>query len=545
MQNEQFSECLQNEQFSVCEQTITDLMLLLLVLKHHVVIRLKTDASSENVDDALSLLGESVDNGSSSGHFRSLQEIAENGEDGVEVLETLASFIAHSDTLADLSENNEIHHQRSSQQGVLTSVMHGDGVQTAIEDFRSVLIESTLAITHKRNVLDDDQVIGLLSVGIENTVGGNHIVHNTGLGDLLRAELLRGGEILAIIITKMVVRSNGGGLDTSTHQVINKHRLDLGLTTLEVITGDESLVLLSQLENTRNKSVLRRTIDIGISFKNGSNGEDSGGSHFRMASLDSVKEVFSSIVHTRNDIGVTFRIGGPQDNHLVQLVFLLETAHISTNMLQVSLLVISGNDVISSIALIRSNVIRVVNGRHGHKVLHMRIHDLLEVIVIDSSTLHGITKVHRANIPTTNNKVIRVYERKQSIERNVEIASRNSTHLNSRTLRDRAIIVRVLDSLLRVPGDVELVSKNTSRNSGTIVTTPTNKHHTNLGNTSISLEHKLLILGRNDHLAIFYLSFARMINIIGGNGVISVGDIGSINNNRRIGVLISRIHYKS
>jgi hypothetical protein len=43
-----------------------------LVLQSHVVLRLESDAGTEDVGEARTLLGESVDNGSALGHKRSL-----------------------------------------------------------------------------------------------------------------------------------------------------------------------------------------------------------------------------------------------------------------------------------------------------------------------------------------------------------------------------------------------------------------------------------------------------------------------------------------
>ena len=52
------------------------LVLLLLVLEHHVVVRLQSDAGAEDVDDALPLLGERVHHGGSARHLGGLEQIA-------------------------------------------------------------------------------------------------------------------------------------------------------------------------------------------------------------------------------------------------------------------------------------------------------------------------------------------------------------------------------------------------------------------------------------------------------------------------------------
>lgn len=57
------------------------LQLLLLVLQHHVVIGLQTDAGSEDVDDALSLLRQRIHHRRALGHFGRLQQVAQNRED--------------------------------------------------------------------------------------------------------------------------------------------------------------------------------------------------------------------------------------------------------------------------------------------------------------------------------------------------------------------------------------------------------------------------------------------------------------------------------
>lgn len=110
---------------------------------------------------------------------------------------------------------------------------------TSHEDLSIVLIESTLVVADSWHVLDDDGVIWVLALLVENVVGLNHIIDNVGLGDLLGAELALRAQVLAIVITEMVVRSDRGQLDTSVDQEINKGRLHLGLARLEVVTTDE------------------------------------------------------------------------------------------------------------------------------------------------------------------------------------------------------------------------------------------------------------------------------------------------------------------
>ena len=79
----------------------------------------------------------------------------------------------------------------------------------------------------------------------------------------------------------MVVRRDRRGLDTGAHQVVHQHRLDLRLTALEVVTSDERVVLLRQLEHARHEGVLGRTVDVRVALQNGSHGEDRRRRHLR------------------------------------------------------------------------------------------------------------------------------------------------------------------------------------------------------------------------------------------------------------------------
>lgn len=48
-------------------------------------------------------------------------------------------------------------------------------------------------------------MVGLLAFRIENAIGIHHVVHHVALGNLLGAELLRGREVLAVVVAQMVV----------------------------------------------------------------------------------------------------------------------------------------------------------------------------------------------------------------------------------------------------------------------------------------------------------------------------------------------------
>ena len=66
----------------------------------------------------------------------------------------------------------------------LTGIVHNNGVESMHEDFWSVLIHGSLAVSHKRHIFDHNTVIWLFTFFIQYTVGFHHVVHHIALGDL-------------------------------------------------------------------------------------------------------------------------------------------------------------------------------------------------------------------------------------------------------------------------------------------------------------------------------------------------------------------------
>ncbi len=74
--------------------------------------------------------------------------------------------------------------------------------------------------------------------------------------------MLRSAQVLAIVVSKVIVAHDGCWLDASGNQKIHEDGFNLGLTRFEVVSSDEDLFLLGKFNYTRNKSVLRATIDV-------------------------------------------------------------------------------------------------------------------------------------------------------------------------------------------------------------------------------------------------------------------------------------------
>lgn len=97
------------------------------MLQSHVILRLKTNAGLEDVDQSASLLGKSVDNRSTRRSQGSLKHEAENAEHAVEVLEilygsTVAGMSLPLNTSHHLGDNNQINDQWRSKKRVFADI---------------------------------------------------------------------------------------------------------------------------------------------------------------------------------------------------------------------------------------------------------------------------------------------------------------------------------------------------------------------------------------------------------------------------------------
>src|SRR5277367_1373988 len=145
---------------------------------------------------------------------------------------------------------------------------------TAHEDLSIILIQGTLVVTNGWHIFDDHGVVGMLAFLVKDRIGFDHVINNIGLGDLLGTELPLRAEILAVVVSEMVVACNGSKLDPSIDEEINEGRLHLGLSRFKVISANEGSMLLRKLNSTWNESVLWGSIDERNTFQNTSNGKD-------------------------------------------------------------------------------------------------------------------------------------------------------------------------------------------------------------------------------------------------------------------------------
>lgn len=130
----------------------------------------------------------------------SLEEEAQVGENWAHL------FLIDSHSGEEFTENNHVDHQGSGKERVLTDVVGRNGVDAIHEDGAGVLIQSSLGVLNKWNILDDDFMVDALVVlWVQNLVTGDGVIKDTSFGNFLGLETFVLLEVLAIVVTKMVV----------------------------------------------------------------------------------------------------------------------------------------------------------------------------------------------------------------------------------------------------------------------------------------------------------------------------------------------------
>lgn len=400
------------------------------------------------------------------------------------------------------------------------------------EDLSVVLIKSTLIVANSGHVLDDNAVVGVLALLVQNVVSRDHVIHDIGLGDFLGAELLLRAQVLAVVVTKVVVAGNRGQLDTGIDKEIHQGGLHLGLARLEVIATNVGIVLLSKLNSTRNKGVLRRAIDKRCALQDTGNSKDGGRRDLLVTLLNSLEKVIGSVVDTINEVGESLSVGGPQNNHLVKVVVGLEVANVLSEVLDMSHRGLGAlNDVVSSVFLVGGNEVGVVDGGERGQPSHLLPDVSLQGRLQDLGAIHGLSQVQRADVPAANDQVVGVDHGQETVEGNVDllVGLGVGSKLDGGAHDDGAIVVGLLDAFLGIPHKLAAVGNDTRGDGGTIVTTPADKHHANLGNLAVDLEVVERFLGSRHKVSIgVSLDAGGTISILGADFRLSIIDIGGV-----------------
>jgi hypothetical protein len=525
-----------------------------LVLQSHVRLGLKTNTGTENVGQSSTLLGQSIDDRSARWSQGRLEHEAEDAENAVEVAKILllglASLVgAPLDTGHHLGDEDQVDNEWRGKQRVFADIEDADGLMAAHEDLGVILVESTLVIANRWHVLDDDAVVWMLALLVQLGIGSDHIIDNIGLGDLLGAELPVRAQIHAVVVAEMVVAGNAGELDTGVDEEVDEGRLHLGLARLEVIAANVSLVLLSKLDGSRNKGVLGGTIDEWSTLENGGNSEDGRRRDFFMSFFDGLEQILGSVIDTLDEVGVTLGIGSPLNDDLVQVIRSLEVAvlPIRTELLDQLVSSIpdvfanlfyvfpgclgSRNQVISTLFLVGSNEVWVVNGWERSHSSHFLLDKLLQGRLQDGGSVQGISQVESANVPSADNEIIGVHHWKHLVEWNINLQA----GLGIRAELDRGsheqgtIIVGFLLALFGLPAQSTAVGQDPSSDCGAIVSTPADQHDADLRDLAIDLEVVHRLLWGCKKLTIGTLSNRRSpVGVLAHNLAVSVLDIGRV-----------------
>ena len=99
----------------------------------------------------------------------------------------------------------------------------------------------------------------------------------------------------------MIVGNDRLKFQASRDEKIGEDGFQFCLSALEIVTGDEHLPFLSQIDNTRNQGILRTTVDVRAIFQDRSTGE-----YVRRADLigigaDRLKNFFACLIQTRSN----------------------------------------------------------------------------------------------------------------------------------------------------------------------------------------------------------------------------------------------------
>ncbi|CAG8678659.1 9423_t:CDS:2, partial [Acaulospora colombiana] len=287
-----------------------------------------------------------------------------------------------------------------------------------------------------------------------------------------------GAQVPAVIVAKMVIAGNAKGLDTSVDQELGEDRLDFGLARLEIVTTNERLVLLSELNATRNESVLRSTIDEGASFEDSSDSKEGRRRDLIVRVLDRFQEVVGGVVDALDDLAIALSVGGPENDDAVTSVGFLELANILAEVLEVGLLVGTGDKVIRTFLLVGSDKVRVVDTGKRVDGSHQGRDLALQVVGEDLGASHGGIEGSAGNVPSANDEVVGVNGGEHIGERNMDVRAGRGVHTETEggSAENGANVVGLLDTLLGAPVDIVTVGKNRSGQSGAVVATQADHH---------------------------------------------------------------------
>lgn len=94
-------------------------------------------------------------------------------------------------------------------------------------------------------------------------------------------------------------------------------------------------MLLCELDDSGNESILRRTVDVTATFEDRSDGEDIRGRDFGFILLDGFQNLLGSHIEPSFHIDESLSVCGPENDHSIQTILRLEIADIATDVLEI------------------------------------------------------------------------------------------------------------------------------------------------------------------------------------------------------------------
>ena len=189
------------------------------------------------------------------------------------------------------------------------------------------------------------------------------------------------------------------------------------------------------------------------------------------------------------------------------------------------------DQIIGTVFLVGGDEIWVVDAGKRDHLSHLLLNLSFEGWFKNCSSVHCLSQIHATNIPTTDDKIIRVNHRQDIMKGDIDIFGRLCvrTQLHGRAHNNRAIVVGSTRAFASVPDETTTVGNDTGSDRGTIVPTPSDKHHTGLGNLAIHLEIIDSLLWSGYEVAFGSLvDQGGTISVLRFDLVLRVGNIGRV-----------------
>lgn len=218
---------------------------------------------------------------------------------------------------------------------------------------------------------------------------------------------------------------------------------------------------------------------------------------------------------------------------VVKLYFRNDSLDLLADRLNVSGAYLSARDqVVGPVFLVSGDEIRVVDARKRGQSSHLLPNLLLEGGLEDLGAVHGIREVQGADIPASNDDVIRVDHGEYVVERDIDVLRgfSISAKFHSGTHKNRAIVIRLLGAFTGFPSQATSVGNDSSSHGRAVITTPANKHDTQLRNRAVDFKVIDRFLGRGHILAIdILLDLSGAVSVLGVNLRVAVNDVRRVN----------------